>query len=204
MANTASRFGFKHIGYTAGAGADYQQLPRAIQSSYSTAIGFGDPVVRANTTSPYIIQGTQALATAGTLEGIFVGCFFVPSSGVRTPQWSPNWPGAAAADGVAYVIDAPNAKFVVSTLQTSIASGQIGQVVGFTTGVPNSTTGVSIAVIDASTIASTAGTTAPFKILGLVGYLGDGAVGNGSDQNSDYGWAVVGFNNQINRKDFGF
>jgi hypothetical protein len=204
MANTAVRFGFKHIGYTAGAGVDYQQLPRQIQSTYSTAIGFGDPVVRATATSPYIIQGTAALATTGTIEGVFVGCYFVPSSGVRTPQWSPNWPGAAAADGVGYIIDAPNARFLAATLQTSVTSAQIGSVVNFTTGVPNTTTGVSIAVVDAASISTTAATTLPFKILGLYGYLGDIAVGNGSDQNTDNAWVIVGFNNQINRSNFGF
>lgn len=204
MANTQVRFGFKHIGYLAGSGVDYQQLPRAIQSSYSTAIGFGDPVIRANATSPYIIQATAALATAGSIEGIFVGCFFIPTSGIKTPQWSPNWPGAAAADGTAYVIDAPNAKFLVAALQTSISSTQIGQVCNFTTGVPNTATGVSLAVIDQGSLGTTASTTLPFKILGLAGYLGDQTVGNGTDLTSDYAWAVVGFNNQINRSNFGF
>lgn len=200
MANTQAQFGFKHIGYLSGGAPDYQQSTYAILSTYSTNIGFGDPVMYTNaTTGPYIVQATGALATTGTLVGIFVGCQYTPAGGI--PTWSPFWPGAASTTAVAYVIDAPNAKFLVAALNTAIVSTNIGNAVNFTTGQCSTTGGgYSIATIDQST-ATTTGTTAsllPFKIVGL--YPG---VGNGSDPTTPFNWAVVSFNNQQFRTQVG-
>lgn len=208
MANTQVTFGFKHIGYQAGGHPDYQQLPRAVQSTYSTVIGFGDPVIRNGSTSPYIIQATAALATANPIEGIFVGCYFTPTAGLKIPQWSPFWPGAAAVDGVAYVIDAPNAQFLAAVTNTAITSGLIGQVANFNLGTPSTTgQGYSGATVDQSTLAAAGGTAIsplPFKILGIFGQGAYGGVGNGSDPTTPYNWVVVGFNSQINRSLLGY
>jgi hypothetical protein len=194
MANTQAQYGFKHIGFLSGGAPDYQQSPRLIQSTYSTKIGFGDPVIRSTSTSQYIIQATPALATAQPIEGIFVGCQYTPSGGLGIPQWSPFWPGAAAADATGYVIDAPNALFLVAALNTAIVTSNLGNAVNFTGGVPSTTGGgYSIATIDQATATST-GTTAsllPFKIVQL--YQG---IGNGSDPSTAYNWAVVTFNFQ--------
>ena len=204
MANTQATFGFKHQGYLSGGAVDFQLTAYAIQSTYSTAIGFGDPVsFTTSTTAPWIAQGAPAsTATSAPLIGIFQGCWFVPSAG-GAPQYSSFWPGAQGSNGTAYVIDAPNAKFLVATLLTAITSGSLGQLVNFTTGAPNTTGGgFSIATVDQSTLNSGGGTTAvalPFRIVGL--YPG---VGNGSDPTTNYNWVVVGFNNQIHRSMVGF
>lgn len=199
MANTQARFGFKHIGYLGGGSPDYQLTTRAIQSSNATAIGFGDPVVKANATSQYIVQAvaTSSANMTQPIVGIFAGCSYRPAGGI--PSWSPYWPGAAAADAVAYIIDAPNALFLAATLLTAITTGGIGQVVNFTGGAPATTGGgFSIATIDQATLGTAAGATAvsglPFRLIQL--YQG---VGNGSDPASNYNWVVVGFNNQVNR-----
>src|SRR5882757_7440507 len=135
MANTQAQFGFKHIGFLSGGAPDYQQSTRLIQSTNTTKIFFGDPVQKQNATSNYIVQGAGGTATLGTaiIQGIFVGCQFTPSGGLGIPQWSPFWPGAAAADATAYIIDAPNALFLVAALSTAIITGNIGQLFGFST-----------------------------------------------------------------------
>ena len=195
MANTQAQFGFKHIGYLSGGSPDFQQSPYTIQKTMATAIGFGDPVVAAATTgSPYIFQATAALATASPILGIFVGCTFINAGGQQ--QWSPFWPGVTAgADATAYVIDAPNAKFLVASFLTAITSANFGQVANFTNGVITTTgQGNSIATLDQATVTSAGGTAAsslPFKIVGL--YPG---VGNGADSTSNFNWVVVTFNNQ--------
>jgi len=198
VANTQATFGFKHQGYLRGGAPDYQLSTFAIQSTNATKIGFGDPVIMAAATAatPYIIQATGALATTQPIVGIFQGCEYIPSGG-GAPQWSPYFPGSIAQDCTAYVIDAPNAKFLVATLQTAVTSANIGQAVNFTTGVCATVGGgYSVETIDQSTATATGTTTSvlPFRIIGL--YPG---VGNGSDPTTNYNWAVVTFNYQLNR-----
>ena len=199
MANQQTQFGFRHIGFLPGGAPDYQQLPVAIQSTYSTVIGFGDAVIKSATGGNYIIPATAALATAAAIRGIFVGCYFTPTSGLQVPQWSPYWPGSTvASDAVGYVIDAPNALFLVAAYSVAIVTANIGQAINFTTGgntVTTSGMGLSRMTVDQATIATTAtGSTLvalPFKIVQL--YQG---LGNGSDPTTNYNWCVVTFNSQ--------
>lgn len=196
MANTQAAFGFKHIGYGSGAAPDYQLTSRAIQSTNSTKIGFGDPVVKATATSPYIVQAVGSTVVTSPIVGIFQGCSYTPAGG--SPTWSPFWPGAAAVDATAYILDAPNAQFLVATLLTAIVTSAIGQTVTFTGTVPATTGGgFSSATVDAATLGTTGGTAAsflPFRIVSM--YQG---VGNGSDLTSNYNWVVVGFNFETQR-----
>jgi hypothetical protein len=199
VANTAAQFGFKETGYLSGGAPDFQLRSYTIASTYTTAIGLGDPVMltTGGTQTGTIIQATGALATTVPILGIFKGCSLVPTSG-GAPTFSPFWPSqGAAVNGTAYVIDAPNATFLVAGLSAVVSSWYIGWNVNFTTGAPTTTGGgYSVATIDATT-ATTLGTTSsflPFKILGL--YPG---VGNGSDPTTNFNWAIVGFNFQVNR-----
>jgi hypothetical protein len=196
VANTQAVFGFKHIGYLSGGAPDYQMSTRLILSTNTTKIYFGDPVQKANGTSNYIVQGVGGTAAAGTaiIQGIFAGCEYTPSGGLGIPQWSPYWPGAATADAKAYIIDAPNALFLVASLATAIVTGQIGLNFGFNIGTGSTSGGCfSGASLDQSTATSVT-TTLPFKLQGM--YAG---VGNGADNSSNYNWTVVTFNNQIFR-----
>lgn len=196
MANTQARFGFRHIGYLSGGAPDYQLATRAIQSTYSTAIGFGDPIVKASATSQYIIQGVGTTVVTTPIVGIFQGCEYTPAG--QAPTYSPYWPGASAVDAKAYIIDAPNALFLVATLLTAITTGAIGQNAAFTGGAPATTGGgFSIATLDAATLGTAGGTAAsflPFRVSSM--YQG---VGNGSDPATNYNWVVVQFNFEQNR-----
>ena len=186
MANVAAQFGFAHFGYLSGSGPDYQQNKGLIQSTFSTKIFFGDPVIK-SAASVYIQPMTGNTATA--VWGIFVGCQFTPTGGI--PQWSPWWPGAASADATAYIIDAPNALFKVAALLTTVPTTSIGQNIGFSTGAGGTTVGggFSTYTVDQSTL--TTSNAWPFTIYSM--YPG---VGNGSDTTTNFNWVIVAFNNQ--------
>jgi hypothetical protein len=187
MANTQASFGFRHIGYLPGYGPDYQQLTRQIQSSNATKIFNGDPVVKSQSATSYIIQASNNTAT---LEGIFVGCNYVPTGGQLTLQPSPFWVGSAASDATGYLINAPGALFLAAALNTAIVTANIGANIGFSIGTGSTVGGgFSGATIDAGTIGTT--NTLPFQIVDL--YKG---VGNGADATTPFNWAVVTFTNQ--------
>jgi hypothetical protein len=191
MANATALFGFRHVGDLSGGSPTYQLVSRQIQSTNSTKIGRGDPVLKDTSNKGYIVQATGALATTTPIEGIFDSCEFIPSAG-NTVQYGNSFPGSTNADAKGYLINSPFAMFLVGTLQTAIVSTNIGNLVNFTTGVP-SATGYSPALIDQATATAT-GTTAsllPFKIVGL--YTGAG----GGDATSNNNWVFVTFNNQM-------
>lgn len=186
MANVQSAFGFRHIGFLSGMGPDYQQQTRLIQATNTTKIFMGDPVVK-SAASNYIIQAANNTVT---LEGIFVGCNYVPTGGQLTLQPSPFWVGSAASDATGYVINAPGALFLAAALNTAIATSNIGANIGFAIGTGSTSGGAfSGATLDQSTIGTT--NTLPFQIVSL--YQG---IGNGSDPTTPFNWAVVTFNNQ--------
>ena len=187
MANTAVKFGFRHIGYTSGAGPDFQMNSGLILSSNTTKIFRGDPVCLDPATGA-VVQGAN---NTSTLLGIFDGCMYTPVGG--TPQWSPFWPGAAGGPATAYVIDAPNALFMAACLNTSLVTANLGENVGFTIGTGNTATGQSAATIDQASTGLTI--TLPFRVVALGSkYLAAGS--NGADVSTAFAWAVVTFNNQ--------
>lgn len=188
MANTQAQFGFKHIGYISGGAADYQLNSQyQIQSSYATAILQGTPMIK-SAASQYLIPATGT-GNLTTVVGIFQGVDYTPVGGV--PTFNQVWPGAAAADGKAHIIDAPNALFLVASLLTAVPVTAIGQNIGFSTGAGGTTIGAGFAtyVVDQGTL--TTGPTAPFQVYSM--YQG---IGNGSDTTTSYNWVVVTFNNQ--------
>ena len=202
MANINAPFGFRHTSYQPGGAPDYQLSSYAINSSYATQIGFGDPVCFSTNSaaSPFIIQATGALATAGPIIGIFQGCLYIPSAG-GAPQYSPFFPASVGAVATAYVLDAPNAQFFAQSLNTAVTSAMIGQVFNFTTGQCSTVGGgFSIATIDEST-GTTSGAVVsllPFRLTGL--YPG---LGNGSDPTTAFNVGRYCFNNQIFRSTVG-
>ena len=185
--------------YQGGAGGapTFAQSARRIASTNNTAIYTGDPVMPVvSTANGYI---TQASPGTTTLAGIFVGCKYLSTSQKRT-VWSSYWPGSdATGDVEAYVIDDPNARFVVQTstsafpmtgTATTMGSGVIGQYAQFSIGTGNTSTGRSGAYL------SSVGTTVtfPFTIVDYaIGF------GNGGDPTTQYCNVIVGFNNEIFR-----
>ena len=195
MANTQAYFGFLQFQGGAGGAPTFAQSTRRIASINTTAIYTGDPVMPVvSTANGYI---TQAAPGTTALAGIFVGCKYLSTSQKRT-VWSSYWPGSdATGDVEAYVIDDPNARFVVQTstssfpmtgTATNMTSGVIGQNAQFSIGTGSTATGRSGAYL------SSLGTTAtfPFTIVDYaIGF------GNGGDPTTQYCNVIVQFNNEV-------
>lgn len=194
MANTQAQFGFQQFGYQPGGAPDYQLSKYAIQSTYATAIYFGDVVQKSASLGPYLQPCLSGSSPSTGIVGIFQGCIYTPKG--SAPTWYPWYPAAAGgADAVAYVIDAPNALFRVAALLTAVPSTAIGNNIGFSTGAGGTTVGggFSSYTVDQASLASTV--TLPFKVVAM--YPG---VGNGSDATTNYNWVIVGFNNFLYRQ----
>lgn len=186
MANTDAPFGFRQY-RGLGSAPTYEQSVRLIKSDNSTAVYFGDPVSNLNT-------GYITRSTAGTAQiaGIFAGCKYLSTSQKRT-VWSNYWPGSdASADVEAYIIDDPNAQFVVQAGGTAIGLADMGLYVQFNLGTGNSSTGISGAYVESPAVTATL----PFRIIGFITQP-PGA--NGTDITSAYNQIIVGFNNVTSR-----
>lgn len=195
MANTFAPSGFLQFQGGAGGAPTFAQSSRLIASSNNTAIYTGDPVMPVTGSATGYI--TQASPGTTVIAGIFVGCKYLSTSQKRV-VWSSYWPGSdATGDVTAYVIDDPNARFIVqssgsgfpvtgtATTQTSGVQGQYAQ---FSIGTGNSSTGRSGAYI------SSVGTTVTFPFI-IVDYAV--SFGNGGDPTTQYCNLVVGFNNEV-------
>ena len=195
MANTFAPNGFLQYQGGAGGAPTFAQSTRKIASGNATAIFTGDPVMPViGSATGYITQGA-----AGTtvLAGIFVGCKYLSTSQKRV-VWSAYWPGSdATSDVEAYVIDDPNARFIVQTsfagapmtgTVSTMGSGIQGQYATFALGTGNSATGRSGAYL--SGVATTI--TYPFIVVDYAV-----SVGNGGDPTTQYCNVIVGFNNEV-------
>jgi hypothetical protein len=196
MANTFAPFGFSQYYGGSGGAPTFTQSSRLIASTNATPIYFGDPVMPViSTANGYITQGSPGTTV---LAGIFVGCKYLSVSQKR-PVWSNYWPGSDAnGDVMAYVVDDPNAQFLVqgssttfniSGTLTNVTSSPVGQYAQFTIGTGNSANGISGAYV--SSLATTA--TFPFIVRSLVTFP-PGA--NGTDPTTASNYVVVGFNNE--------
>lgn len=186
MANANAPFGFREY-RGMGSGPTYEQSVRLIASNDSTAIYFGDPVANVNT-------GYITRATAGTAQiaGIFAGCKYLSTSQKRT-VWSNYWPGADTSAAVeAYIIDAPNAQFVVQAGGTAIGLADMGLNIQFNLGTGNAATGISGAYVESPAVTATL----PFRIIG---FITEPPGANGTDISSAYNQIIVGFNNVTSR-----
>lgn len=186
MANTNAPFGFRQYRGT-GSAPTYEQTVRKIASGDSTAIYFGDPVANVNT--GYI---TRAAAGTAQIAGILAGVKYLSTSQKRT-VWSNYWPGADAnGDVEAYVINDPNAQFVVQAGGTAIGFADLGLNIQFNLGSGNANTGISGAFVESPAVTATL----PFR---LVGFIQEPPGANGTDIASAYNQVVVAFNNVTTR-----
>lgn len=189
MANTLAPFGLRQFKGT-GSAPTYEQVTALIASTNSTAIFQGDPVAPViGSTTGYIQQyspGTTPLA------GVFTGCKYLSVAQKRT-VWGNYWPGSDAnGDVEAYIINDPNAQFLVQTSTGSaVGLANVGKLCQVTLGTGNTATGISAAYVSA--IGTTA--TYPFRITSL--YYGPDF--NGTDATSQYNYVVVAFNNILTR-----
>ena len=190
MANTFAPFGLSQYRGTGGV-PTFEQVPMKIASGNTTAIFSGDLVMPVTgSTTGYITQyspGTVPVA------GVFVGCKYLSVAQKRT-VWGNYWPGADAnGDVEAYVVNDPNAQFLIQT-DTGAATGaaNVGKLATVTVGTGNTASGLSGMYL------STVGTTAtyPLRIVELYTAL---ASNNGADSASRYNYVVVAFNNALTR-----
>jgi hypothetical protein len=196
MANTNTPFGFRQYYGGSGGAPTFAQSTRVIASTDTTPIYSGDPVMPViSTANGYI---TQAAPGTTTLAGIFVGCKYLSVSQKRT-VWNSYWPGSdASGDVEAYVIDDPNAQFLVMGTSTTfnitgtlttVTSSKVGQYAQFAIGTGNASTGQSGAYLD------TANTTVTFPFI-VRGLISAPPGGPGADPTTAYNKVIVGFNNE--------
>lgn len=189
MANTNAPFGFAQVSGT-GSAPTYEQTTALIASNNATAIYSGDAVVPVTGSATGYIK--QATASTVALAGIFYGCKYTSVSQKR-PVWSNYWPGSdATGDVEAYVVNDPNAQFMVQAGGTAITQASVNRLCQLNVGTGDAATGRSGMYID------TVGTTAtyPFIIKSLV-TTPPGAPG--TDSASAYNRIIVGFNNVLTR-----
>lgn len=183
MANTSAPFGFQQDSGT-GSTPTYEQVTRLAQYN-ATVIYSGDPVYPQT-------DGTIAATFAATTQiaGIFVGCKYLSVSQKRT-VWNNYWPGSDVASGnyvECYIINDPNAQFIVQSDVTGLTLADVGANVQFAYGTGNALSGLSGAYVTAPATDNTL----PFRVLKIV----DTPFGGVSNPESGaYAYAIVGFNN---------
>jgi len=194
MANTNAPFGFRQYSGT-GSAPTYEQV--AVVIGYNTTnIFFGDPVEPVNDGT--VAQGDGTTAAAG-IAGIFVGCQYLSVSQKRT-VWSNYYPGGtdpATGTIIGYIINDPNAKFLVQTGSTAATQSTVNLNVGYAIGSGNTANGISAATVDVTTAAVTA--TLPFRVVGLV----TEPPGSAGTEAGAYNYVVVAFNNVTTKNQTG-
>jgi hypothetical protein len=194
MANTNAPFGFRQYSGN-GSAPTYEQVP--VQIAYNaTNIFFGDPVEP--DANGQIIQGDGTTAAAG-IAGIFVGCQYLSVSQKRT-IWSNYWPGSDVASTqtvIGYIINDPNARFLVQTGSTGATQSTVNLNVPYVTGSGNTANGISAATVDVANAAVTA--TLPFRVVGLV----TEPPGSAGTEAGAYNYVVVAFNNVTTKNQTG-
>lgn len=199
MANTNAPFGLRLLGRqndatpSFGLGAD----PLKIASNNTTKIAKGDILLQL--TTGYVTAAVAALSTTGRDQavGVFWGCSYLSvAQGKRVV--SPYWPGGDASGDVdvQYIPlqGYPNARFVVQTLLTSLAFEDIGENIDIAYAAP--TIYGSWAKSNVTLAQATLGTTVtlPFRVVGLWSQYQRATGQPGTDNASNYNWAVVEWN----------
>jgi len=184
MANTNAPFGFRQYSGT-GSAPTYEQV--AVRVAYNaSAIYYGDPVLP--DANGFVVVGAPGTTQ---IAGIFQGCKYLSVSQKRT-VWSNYWPGSDVASTQVvegYIINDPNAKFIVQTGATGATNADINANVNFVIGTGNAATGISGASVDITTAAVTA--TLPFRVVSLDI---DPPGTPGTDAGA-YNYVIVSFNN---------
>ena len=188
MANTApgSYNGFQQYSGN-GSAPTYEQV--AVTIAYdATNIFYGDPVEP--DANGYVVRGSTSSGSGNTqIAGIFVGCKYLSVSQKRT-VWSNYWPGSDVASTQTvegYIVNDPNAKFVVWTGSAGATQAAVNANIGFNIGTGNTANGISGAY------AATIGTDSslPFRVISL---LSTPPGVNGTESGA-YAKIIVQFNN---------
>jgi hypothetical protein len=142
----------------------------AIPNGYATNIFYGDLV---GLSRGYLQRLSVTAGAAGTVAGVFLGCYYTNPS-TKQPTYAQYWPsGTAAGDAVAVVGDDPDLLFkaVVCSAGVTIASGNsalIGQNLSMINNSGNVNTGNSANAVLAPAATPAVTATLPLRCLGLV------------------------------------
>jgi hypothetical protein len=195
MANVNAPFGFRRYFGGSGGVPTFNQSVRKVASN-AAAIYKGDPVIPVTgAATGYVIVGSPGTVR---IDGIFNGCKYYSVANKRT-VWSNYWPGSdASGDVEAYIIDDPDAQFVVMGNSTTFnitgslstwTSSPVGQYAQYAIGTGSTSTGLSGAYLNSL------GTTVTFPFI-VRGLITDPPTSNGADPLTAYNWVIVGFNNE--------
>lgn len=183
MANDFAPFGFMQDSGT-GSTPTYEQVARVAQYN-AAAIYRGDPVTSQT-------DGTVAISSAGTTQiaGIFAGAAYLSTSQQRD-VWNNYWPGSDVASGqypTVYIINDPNAQFVVLSGSVGLTLADVQANVQFNIGTPNTYSKQSGAYVESPNTTNTL----PFRVLKIVTTP---TLSFSNPVEGAYALAIVGFNN---------
>ena len=158
MANVVEKFGLRPYRKLDGTPLVGAQNRYTIASNHTTAIFQGDLVIPL--TAGNIDRHTANNSAA--VIGVFNGCFYTDPT-TSKPTFSNSYPGAiVASDITAFVIDDPDAVFLMDA-DATFARADLYQNYSVTTGGGNTTTGISEVQLDVSV----SGTNASFVIQAI-------------------------------------
>ena len=158
MANVAEKFGLRPYRKLDGTPLVGAQNRYSIASNHTTAIFQGDLVIPL--TAGTIDRHTANNSTA--VLGVFNGCFYTDPT-TQKPTFRNSYPGAiVASDITAFVVDAPDAVFLMDA-DATFAQADLFRNYSVTTGSGNTTTGISEVQLDVSV----SGTNASFIIQAI-------------------------------------
>jgi len=158
MANVAEKFGLRPYRKLDGTPLVGAQNRYSIASNHTTAIFQGDLVIPL--TAGTIDRHTANNSTA--VIGVFNGCFYTDPT-TQKPTFRNSYPGSiAASDITAFVVDDPDAVFLMNADDT-FAQADLFRNYSVDTGSGNTTTGISEVQLDVSV----SGTNASFIIQAI-------------------------------------
>ena len=145
MANVVEKFGLRPYRKLDGTPLVGAQNRYTIASSYATAIFQGDLVIPVTGGNVERYPGN----TSDAVVGVFNGCFYTDPT-TQKPTFKNYYPGGvAASDITAFVVDDPDAVFLVDA-DATFARADLFQNYSLTTVSGNTKTGISLQQLDVS------------------------------------------------------
>ena len=145
MANVVEKFGLRPYRKLDGTPLVGAQNRYTIASSYATAIFQGDLVIPVTGGNVERYPGN----TSDAVVGVFNGCFYTDPT-TQKPTYKNYYPGSvAASDITAFVVDDPDAVFLVDA-DATFARADLFQNYALTTVSGNTKTGISLQQLDVS------------------------------------------------------
>jgi hypothetical protein len=186
MANTNAPFGF--LQYSGNGSAPTYEQVAVVVAYNASAIYFGDPVEPSGDGT--VVRGDGTTGAAG-IAGIFVGCKYLSVAQKRT-VWSNYWPGSDVASNQTvegYIVNDPNAKFLVQVGTTGLTQAEVNSNIGYDIGTGNAANGLSGAFVTEASLNTTS--TLPFRVISIVTQ----PPGSPGTEAGAYNRVIVAFNN---------